>query len=145
MTGVQPRFTVLVMEPDVLPRSVFVRALERAGMRVVVCPRPDDLVALLAEHRPELLIIDAHLPQVNGLEWVGQLRQQGVTAATRVMLVSSLAFPEVVQRAAAERVDDFLVKPVQVDEFLERVRRLLEPAEPAKPNSIGRETKTFRR
>lgn len=125
----QPRFTALILEPDVLQRSVIVRALARDGVQAVVCPGPDELAALVEEHQPDLLLIDAHLPQVNGLEVIAQLRRQQVIGSARVMVISSLAFPEVVQRAAVHRVDDFVVKPVQVEDFLARVRRLLHKGE----------------
>ena len=108
-----------------MQRSVIVRALGREGVQAVVCHAPDDLPALLAEHNPDLLLIDAHLPQVNGLEVIARLRRQHALGPARVMVISSLAFPEVVQRAAVHRVDDFVVKPVQVEDFLGRVRRLL--------------------
>lgn len=120
------RNTALILEPDIMQRSVIVRALARVGVQAVVCPAPEDLAALLGEHRPDLLLIDAHLPQVNGLEMIAQLRRQQAIGSARVMVISSLAFPEVVQRAAVHRVDDFVVKPVHVEDFLARVSRLLE-------------------
>lgn len=123
------RNTALILEPDIMQRSVIVRALARVGVQAVVCPVPEDLAALLGEHRPDLLLIDAHLPQVNGLEMIAQLRRQQAIGAARVMVISSLAFPEVVQRAAVHRVDDFVVKPVQVEDFLARVCRLLDKEE----------------
>lgn len=44
---------------------------------------------------------------------------------SQVIIISALSFPEVVAEAAALGVQDFLIKPVDTDQFLERVRRRL--------------------
>ena len=80
------------------------------------------ILPLVEQYRPELLILDAVLPGLDGFGVVQQLQALG-EAAPQVIMVSSFCSAEVVQRAVALGVYFFLPKPVSEDSLLEHMRR----------------------
>jgi DNA-binding response OmpR family regulator len=116
---------VLVLEPDALQRDLIVMALKRSGFAAVVCETSAEVAGYLLAHKPALLILDLYQIDKNGLDLLEELTQSGLIILTRVIVVSSMGFPEIVSRAKRLGAADFLVKPLNSDLLLERVRRVL--------------------
>jgi PAS domain S-box-containing protein len=85
-------------------------------------------VELAREHRPDLVLLDLHLPDVPGAEVLRRLRADPRTARTPVVVVSADATPGSVERLRQAGADAYLTKPLDVDEFLRVVGQFL-PAE----------------
>ncbi|MEN4010636.1 MAG: response regulator [Chloroflexota bacterium] len=117
--------TFLLLIPDALQRDLATLALQRAGFAALVCPAAEQLPAMLAEHRPDGLLVDLFLPGVNGLHLLEQLYTEDRFGGARLFIVSALAFPEVVLRARKLGALDFFVKPLQADLLVERMQRAL--------------------
>lgn len=81
----------------------------------------------VARHRPDLAmaVVDLFLPDMLGLDLVEYLRGIRHCASMPVLMCSGSPDPDVVRRAAALGVRDFVKKPVQVTEFLARARAVL--------------------
>jgi CheY-like chemotaxis protein len=75
-------------------------------------------VALAREHRPVLILLDLHLPDINGDEVLRQLRADSVLASTPVIIVSADATAGQIQRLLTEGATDYLTKPLDVQELL---------------------------
>jgi PAS domain S-box-containing protein len=82
-------------------------------------------VELAREHRPDLVLLDLHLPDVPGVEVLRRLRADPRTAAIPVVVVSADATPASLERLRAAGADAYLTKPLDVDEFLRVVERFL--------------------
>ena len=113
--------SVLVLEPNAMQCDLIKLALTRHRMNPIVCAGPSSLREKLAQHAPDVLLVDTHLPGVNGLELVGQLNLEVLLNRTKVFFISSLAFPEVVQRAAKIGASGFLIKPLNHDLLAARI------------------------
>jgi PAS domain S-box-containing protein len=72
-----------------------------------------------------LVLLDARMPDVDGLTLAAQIRQRGELAATRVILLTSGDRPGDLARSRELRVDAHLLKPVQQDELLETIYRVM--------------------
>lgn len=120
MTGPE----ILIIEPDVLQRDLMQLALQRKGYEVI-CGDVSDIRHLLKTHRPLVLALDIFLPRMNGLEVIKQLRAESLLIGVKVLAISSMAFKEIVQQAAQLGVDDFLMKPFDVDEMINHFQRIL--------------------
>jgi two-component system response regulator (stage 0 sporulation protein A) len=72
---------------------------------------------------PDVLLIDTYLPGQNGLDLIGQLNSEVLLKRTKVFFLSSLGFPEVVQKAAQIGASGFLVKPLDPDLLVTRIRK----------------------
>jgi DNA-binding response OmpR family regulator len=123
------RRTVLVVDDEPTIAEVVARYLERAGYATETAADGLEAVRLAGERRPDLIVLDLMLPQLDGLEVLRRLRD-GVAADTPVILLTAKG--ERNDRIAGLRsgADDYVVKPfsptelvARVDAVLRRVRR----------------------
>ena len=80
---------------------------------------------LACEHVPDLVLLDLHLPDVQGDEVLRRLRADKRTARIPVVMISADATPRTIDRLRAQGADAYLTKPLDVDEFLSTIDRLL--------------------
>lgn len=118
------RHKVLIVDDD--PGMVHLLArtlLDFAQLHFAV--RGDDALAKLAQHKPDLLVIDAELPDLDGYEVIDRLRQNPDLDHTSVVMVTSHNDASHRQRAFAAGVLDFFTKPIDRDLIRLRVQQIL--------------------
>jgi CheY-like chemotaxis protein len=81
--------------------------------------RPQLGLDLAAEHDPDLILLDLHLPDMPGQEVLRRLRAEPRTAEVPVVILSADARPALVDQLLGEGVRAFLTKPLDVKELLE--------------------------
>lgn len=113
--------SVLVLEPNVLQCDLIKLALIRHSINPIICNQPTNLRQQLVQHLPDVLLIDTYLPGLNGLDLISQLNSEVLLKRTKVFFISSLAFPEIVQKAAKMGASGFLVKPLNPDLLVTRI------------------------
>jgi PAS domain S-box-containing protein len=82
-------------------------------------------VELAREHRPDLILLDLHLPDINGEEVLRRLRSDRRTASIPVVVITADATRTAVERLRDAGADAYLTKPLDIDEFIETVERFL--------------------
>ena len=115
--------SVLVLEPNALQCDLIKLALTRNAMQPIICENAGVVRQLLAEHQPDLLLVDTHLPGQNGLDLLAELQAEAFLKQTKVFIISSLGYPEIVQKAVKAGASDFLVKPLDTDLLVARILR----------------------
>jgi DNA-binding response OmpR family regulator/EAL domain-containing protein (putative c-di-GMP-specific phosphodiesterase class I) len=141
-------FRVLVVDDDIQSSRYLRLVLEQGGMQVRECADPRQVPALLAENPPDLLLLDLHMPEVDGLTLTMSLRRQPALALLPIIFISGEERENVRFQAIAAGADDFLCKPVrprvllaEVGSRIKRARlgkRLLPAgAAPASPRRRG--------
>ena len=118
--------SVLILEPNALLCDLMKMTLLRHRMNPIVCDHPDSLRQNLIQYMPDVLLIDTHLPGHNGLDLIGQWKDDTLMRRIKVILISSLGFPEVVQKAAQMGVSGFLVKPLHPDLLVSRIQSCMQ-------------------
>jgi DNA-binding response OmpR family regulator len=98
----------------------------RPGWRVLPALQGQLGVELAREHRPEVILLDLHLPDIPGAEVLRRLRADARTADLPIVIVSADATPSSVERLRVMGADAYLTKPIDVDEFLRVVDRLVQ-------------------
>jgi two-component system KDP operon response regulator KdpE len=122
-TGPGP--TVLVVEDDAETRGVVARELISRGYRVEEAPDGATAIAHWEARRPDLVLLDLGLPDVDGLQIVGRIRRD----ATTPIVILSGRYEEREKVEALERgADDYVTKPFGVDELNARLRVALRRA-----------------
>ena len=120
-------FTVLVVEDDQPLSRLFGTILGRNGYNVhTVCTASAALHCLEQEY-VDLIITDVMLPGMDGFELTRQLRESGSTLP--ILLVTAQETLADKERGFTAGADDYMVKPVEVEELLLRVRALLRSAQ----------------
>ncbi len=87
---------------------------------------------LAREHRPHLILLDLHLPDVPGDEILRRLREDPETRHIPVVMISADATPGQVERLLAAGARDYLTKPLDVKKFLALLDGALKEPEPGR-------------
>jgi PAS domain S-box-containing protein len=84
---------------------------------------------LARRHRPDMILLDLHLPDMSGIDVLGFLRADPATTEIPVVVVSADATPERIERLNAARVAAYLTKPIDVRQLLRVIESvaLLQP------------------
>lgn len=114
--------TILVVDDDESIRDVLSVALTRAGHRVLQAGGLAAALGMTAAFRPDLVILDASLPDGDGMLVCSALREHPRTADTPVMMISG-ALEEAPKGGRGP--DRFLAKPFRLEELRSRVAELL--------------------
>ena len=91
----------------------------RPGVRLISAMRPQLGLDLAADHHPDLVLLDLHLPDMPGQEVPRRLRAEPRTAEVPVVILSADARPTLVDQLLAQGARAFLTKPLDVKELLE--------------------------
>jgi DNA-binding response OmpR family regulator len=116
---------ILVAEDDPHIQLLIQRKLELAGYKVQSTPDGDIALRMALENPPRLLLLDVMLPGQNGLEICRQVKEQFGTQAPKVIIVSARGQQDDVEAGDAVGADDYLIKPFQPRDLLERVEAVL--------------------
>jgi CheY-like chemotaxis protein len=116
---------VLVVEDDGWIRRVMRDLLSDEGYEVVEAADGRTAIRLVAEHCPDVMLLDLAMPDFSGADVLLELRSRRRTRALPVVVVS--AYPRVLTTISAGSVSCVLMKPVHVDNLLSAVQRALEP------------------
>jgi len=98
---------------------------ERGGVRLLTATHGQPVQDLARRHRPDLVLLDQHLPDIGGEEVLRRLQADPETAAVPVVVVSADATTGQIQRLLAAGASQYLTKPLDVSQFLEVLDQLL--------------------
>jgi putative two-component system response regulator len=122
---------ILAVDDEDLNLMVLRRALEQAGYhRVITVADPSRVPSLFIEVKPDLVVLDLHMPGMDGMELMGRLAPiAGGRTGIPFLVLTGDATEEVKRRALEAGARDFLTKPFSPTELVLRVRNLLEVQE----------------
>lgn len=105
--------SVLVAEDNPVNREVVRRQLEALSVEAVLVQDGQEALAILSEQRFDAVLMDLHMPKIDGLEAARRAREAGYEDAIIAMTASAL--PEDRQAALDAGMEDVLVKPVTLE------------------------------
>jgi len=119
------RQTILVVDDDQVHRDLICELLEPLGFNVMTAANGTTCLALVAERRPNLILLDISMPDIDGWTVARQLRQMPRERPAIIML-SAIAMEE--ERAAEpdQLYDDYMIKPIDLRQMLEKFHTLLD-------------------
>lgn len=104
--------------------------LEHEGFRVAVALDGDEALLAVAEHKPDLVLLDWMLPHVSGLEICRQLRRGAGTRELPIIMLTARGEEQDRVRGLESGADDYVVKPFSPGELMARIRALLRRSSP---------------
>ena len=117
--------SVLVVDDDPVILRLLQVNFELEGIGVVLAVDGEEGLKLAHRDPPDLVISDIMMPKVNGLELLAALRSSPETAAMPVILLSAKAQVADVQRGLELGADDYVTKPFDPLELIDRVYKVL--------------------
>jgi PAS domain S-box-containing protein len=123
--------TVLYVEDNLSNLRLVERILaRRPSARLITAMQGGLALELAREHRPDLILLDVHLPDIDGDEVLRRLRADPETRDIPVVAVSAEATPRKIERFLAAGARAYLTKPLDVKQFLQAVDEALADVTP---------------
>jgi DNA-binding response OmpR family regulator len=119
---------LLVVEPDLATREMFVVVLEREGFEVITAVDGHDGIAQAISFRPNLIVTALNLPNIGGAEMIRKLRTETTFKDRPILAVT--AYTDLVRDAIKAGANYVIVKPIPLRILLGHIAELLyEPEE----------------
>lgn len=114
---------ILVVDDETnILKTIFI-CLRSAGHQVLSAESGTDAVQKAFAHKPDLILLDILLPELNGLLVLEALREDERTSGTPIIVISGRAEDSDIEKALTKGANDYLVKPFKPVELLEYVHR----------------------
>ena len=113
---------VLIVEDNEKNRKLARDVLQFHGYQILETDNAEDGIKLAKERLPALILMDFHLPGMNGIEALTHLRADAATKAIPVIAVTASVMTEDRKRIIAAGFDGLQTKPIHVKEFVQVVR-----------------------
>lgn len=121
-----PKKKILLVEDDTALSGVYESRLELEGFEVATVANGEDALSKAVAFKPDLVVLDAMMPKINGFDVLDILRNTPETTNVRVIMLTALSQPTDKERAKALGADDYLVKSqVVISDVVERIRHHL--------------------
>ena len=117
---------VLIVEDNEKNRKLARDVLQFHGYQILETETAEEGIKLARERHPDLILMDFHLPGMNGIEALGHLRADASTKDIPVIAVTASAMTEDRKRIIAAGFDSLQTKPIHVKEFVQVVRETLD-------------------
>lgn len=117
--------TILVVDDSVTVRKVTSRFLERQGINVALAKDGIDAIEILQETTPDLILLDIEMPRMDGFEVAIQVRHNKRLQHIPIIMITSRTGEKHRERALEIGVNDYMGKPFQEKELLNKIQRLL--------------------
>jgi len=120
--------TVLIIEDNEKNMKLARDVLQAKGYHTLEAVTGEEGVKLAKDNAPDLVLMDIQLPGINGIEAFRQIRADERTARIPVVALTASVTPTDRSAITAAGFDAFIGKPINLREFLETVKRLVDGA-----------------
>ena len=118
---------VLLVDDDVELVDLMTKVLEEDGrFEVRVAGNGFDAGMMVKEYRPDLIVLDVMLPDINGKEVCHRVRADPALEDVRILCISGMIEDDKIQELKLSGADDFLHKPFDIEELIDRMCAQLE-------------------
>jgi two-component system cell cycle response regulator DivK len=115
--------TVLIVEDNEKNMKLVRDVLQHKGYKVLEAVNATAGLKLAGDERPDLILMDIQLPDINGITALKMIRKDERISRTPVVAVSASAMPDEQQKIVASGFDAYITKPINMKLFLETVER----------------------
>jgi two-component system cell cycle response regulator len=120
-----PQSTVLIVDDNPQNVELLQAFLESLPVKIVTAQDGLDALSKVAEHSPDLILLDIMMPQMSGFQVCRRIKSDPKTRDIQVLMVTALNELGDIEQANEVGTDDFVSKPVNKIELLTRVKSLL--------------------
>ena len=113
---------ILVVDDNPDSLRFLVDTLDSEGMTVLIARSGEATLELLREVQPDLILMDAVMPGLSGIETTRAIKRESATAHIPVIFMTGLNDPEHVVAALGTGGVDYVRKPIVIEELLARIR-----------------------
>ena len=118
--------TILIVEDNEKNMKLARDVLQAKGYTTLEATTGEDGVRMAIEKKPDLVLMDIQLPGINGIEALRQVRADPACINIPIVAFTASVMQGDRSQISAAGFDGFLGKPINLKEFLETIKRLLE-------------------
>lgn len=118
--------SLLIAEDDSLLMPLLLATFRTSGFRLLTAGTGTEALALARTERPDLILLDVGLPEMNGYEVCKALKADPQTALIQVVILTARAGPADEKLAVGAGADSYLTKPFSPAELLGAVQAMLQ-------------------
>jgi two-component system cell cycle response regulator DivK len=117
---------ILIVEDNDKNLKLVRDVLQVKGFSTLEAGTAEDGIQLAREHKPDLILMDIHLPGISGIEALKVLRAEATTAGIPVIAVTASVMQQDRKQITEAGFDAYVGKPINLKEFLDAVRAALD-------------------
>jgi len=140
---------ILLADDSVTAQNMGRKILTDAGYEVITVNNGSAALKKIAEHKPDLIVLDVYMPGYSGLEVCQRIKEKAETARIPVLLTVGKLEPFKPEEARRARADAFVVKPFEASELLAALSKLedkvIPQPEPYKQGRFAKAVASFER
>ncbi len=127
MNEIQYKKTVLIVDDDKQIHDLLGRTLKLAGFDLMHAKNGQEALRAIKENQPDIILLDVHMPVMDGIEVLTQIKSDDTTKSIPVIMLTSLEdSPEHVETAKNFGAADFFSKDTPLSEIINRVKEVLD-------------------
>lgn len=116
---------ILLVDDDEIIQKVLQKILQQSGYNVVVGSDGNEGLQKLELMPFDLIITDIMMPYLNGFEFIQEVKKHSSTTNAKVIVISSITHESSIKDNLNLGVDQYIPKPIIIDQFLEQVKQIL--------------------
>jgi len=124
--GASRRLSFHVIDDDPVAAEMMTTLIAQAGHAVKSSTSSLTALADILVQKPDVVVVDLMIPDVDGIELCAMLRAKPSTAATKIVVVSAKTYEFDRKRAIGTGADGFIQKPISAETFMPRIVRIVE-------------------
>jgi two-component system, cell cycle response regulator DivK len=117
--------TILIVEDNQKNMKLVRDILRHMGHQTLEAMTGAEGIRLALEHRPDLVLMDIQLPDIDGITALRRIREDAALDAMPVLAVSASVMPDEQHKIVSSGFDAYITKPIVLRLFLESVQRFL--------------------
>ena len=117
--------TILIVEDNERNLKLVRDILRHKGHQTLEAMTGEEGVNLACQHKPDLVLMDIQLPDIDGITALRRIREDATLDAMPVLAVSASVMPAEQQKIVASGFDEYITKPIVLKSFVETVQRFL--------------------
>lgn len=119
---------ILIAEDSATAAAILSRALAPLGHTILVATDGEEAERQILQEHPDLVILDIIMPKVNGFQLCRSIRSNPKIKDLPIIVVSSMDRESDRYWGMKQGADEYMVKPVDPDELMDKVRQYLNPS-----------------
>lgn len=114
---------ILIVEDNELNAKLFKDILEANGYDAIESRDGLNVVAIVKDQRPDLVLMDIQLPNVSGIDIITELKADDALKAIPVIAVTAFAMQEDEDRILASGCESYIAKPIDISQLVETINQ----------------------
>jgi two-component system cell cycle response regulator DivK len=119
---------ILIVEDNELNAKLFSDLLNANGFETIGTNEGIEAIGLARKSMPDLIIMDIQLPEISGLDITRKIKADDEMKHIPIIAVTAFAMKDDEEKILQAGCEAYLSKPIAIDQFLDTVRRFVEPA-----------------